>query len=108
MSQYNTTKPRYGQGRACDMAPCAHDTAGWGLRHSAGGLRHGLLGAPRYGHARAPGRACAHLGVLAGPADYALGAPSLFFDSVLFLSYCLDTAHEHCSSQKKIEKKLIK
>ena len=32
-----------------------------------------------------------------GPAGCALGAPSLFLDSVLFLSHCLDTVHEHCS-----------
>ena len=38
----------------------------------------------------APGRA-------AGPAGCALGAPSLFFDSVLFLSHRLDTVREHCS-----------
>ena len=31
------------------------------------------------------------------PVGCALGAPSLFLDSVLFLSHCLDTVHEHCS-----------
>ena len=39
----------------------------------------------------APGRA-------AGPAGCALGAPSLFFDSVLFLSHRLDMVHEYYSS----------
>ena len=38
----------------------------------------------------APGRA-------ARPASCALGAPSLFFDSVLFLSHRLDMVREHCS-----------
>ena len=42
-------------------------------------------------------RAWAHLGVLAGSAGCALGAPSQFLDSVLFLSHCWDTIHEHCS-----------
>ena len=51
------------------------------------------------------GHACAHLGVLAGPTGYALGAPSLFLDSVLFPSHCLDTVHEHCSSQIFLKKK---
>ena len=37
-----------------------------------------------------PGRAV-------GLAGYALGAPNLFFDSVLFQSYRLDTVREHCS-----------
>ena len=55
---------------------------------------------------RAPGRACVHLGVLARSAGCALGAPNLFLDSVLFLSHCLDTVHEHCSSQKNFKKKL--
>ena len=46
----------------------------------------------------APGRA-------AGPAGCALGAPSLFFDSVLFLSHRLDKVREHCSSPNFFEKK---
>ena len=72
-------------------------------RHgTVGRLRHGQLGHDTAlracgtvgGHdhdtairARAPGRACAHLGVLAGSAGCAFGAPSLFLDSVLFLSH---------------------
>ena len=42
------------------------------------------------------------------PAGCALGAPSLFLDSILFLSHCLDIVHEHRSSQKKFEFFLIK
>ena len=69
--------------QACDTAGVLATTRRWG--------------APRYGHVRAPRRACAHLGVLAGPAGCALGAPSLFlaqFDSVLFLSQFLDIVRE--------------
>ena len=32
-------------------------------------------------------------------AGYALGAPSHFLDSVLFLSHCFDTVHEQCSQK---------
>ena len=55
--------------------------------------------------ARAWACLCAH-GCAAGPAGCALGAPSLFLDSVLFLSHFLGTVHEHCSSQKFSKKKL--
>ena len=68
---------------ACDTALEACDTAGWGR------------------HDRPRERTWACLGVLARPTGCALGAPSLFLDLVLFMSHCLDTVHEHCSSQKK-------
>ena len=35
-----------------------------------------------------------------GPTGCALGAPSLFLDSVLFLSHCLDTVHQIFSKKK--------
>ena len=84
-----------------DMARQGHDTslarAAHGQDKAACALRHGHTpcdtagghdcSSPRHGHARAPGCACARLGVLAGPAGCALGAPSLFLDSVLFLSH---------------------
>ena len=61
---------------------------------------------PRHCHVRAclgePWRTCVHLGVLAGSAGCALGAPNLFLDSVLFLSHCLDTVHHKKFSKKKI------
>ena len=75
-------------------------------RHAAQRLRHGRLGAcdtaplrPRYG-ARAPGRAC----VRKLAQGCALGAPSLFLDSVLFPSHCSDTVHHKNFSEKKIMK----
>ena len=55
--------------------------------------------------------ACAWLcapGWAGWPAGCALGALSLFLDSVLFLSHFLDTVHEHCSSQIFFEFFLIK
>ena len=51
------------------------------------------------------GQACARLGApgcVAGPAGCALGAPSLFLDSVLFLSHFLGTVH-HKNFQKKVK-----
>ena len=53
-------------------------------------------------HARAWARLCAP-GYAAGPAGSALGAPSLFLDSILFMSHFLGTVHEHCSSQNVFE-----
>ena len=71
----------------CDTAEChGHDTA---------------VAAQNKAHARAPGRACAHLGGLVRPTGCALGAPSLFLDSILFLSHFLVTVHH-----KKIPKKI--
>ena len=68
-------------------------------QHGALSLRHGLLG-PATWHwagcdtaACAPGHVFARLCVLAGPAGCALGALSLFLDSVLFLSHFLGTVH---------------
>ena len=64
----------HGQGRACDTAPCAHDTAVPG--HDTAGLRPATQPggqaatrhweAPRHDHAHVPGHACANLGVLLG------------------------------------------
>ena len=77
---------RHGQGHACDMAPCAHDTAGPG--HDTTGLRpatqpggpscNTALGAPRHGHAHVPGHACAHLGVMLGQQAVHLVHPACF------------------------------
>ena len=70
-------------------APC-HDTTGDTATIRQPCARLGLLGAC----ACAFGRACwacwvlVHLAWLFG----------LFFDSMIFLSHCLDSVHEHCSS----------
>ena len=72
------------------------------LRHGSLVLQHDRLG----GHDTTTARAWACLcvpGCAAGPVGCALGAPSLFLDSILFLSHFLGTVHEHCSSQKKFE-----
>ena len=70
----------------------------WALGWERGARRRGAWGAQagragRWAQARglcAPGHA-------AGPTGCALSAPSLFFDSVLFLSHRLDTVREHRS-----------
>ena len=87
-------------------------------RYDAGAGPMTRLWGPRHGRLRAAtwrlattirpcvcplGRACEHLG--AGPTSCALSAPSLFLDLVLFMSHCLDSVHEHCSSQKIFAKK---
>ena len=90
---------------ACDR----HGTARRGVGQGAQGCGarrtlHGSQGRARVrcdtagqlDHDTAPRRACAHLGMLVGPAGCALGSLSLFltrFDSVLFLSQFLDTVH---------------
>ena len=77
---------------ACDTAINACDTAG--------GHGQDMAAAPTTRPcAREPGRAYAHLGVLAESAGCAHCALVQFFDLVLFLSHYLDTVHEHCSSQ---------
>ena len=76
------------QGRAracCDTAGPGHDTAGPGCDTALGG-------GARYGHVRAPRRAWC-----IGWASWGLVPPVWFFDSVVFLSHCLDQVHEHCS-----------
>ena len=88
--------PRHGHGTAVparahthDTAPCAHDTTG--PSHDTAWPRPPTLRdtVDHYGHdtaMRAPGSACAHLGVLARPAGCALGAPSLFLTQFFLLS----------------------
>ena len=68
--------------RRCDMTAWRYDTAGWA----------------------ATTRPLRTLGCAVGPAGCALGVPSLFLDLVLFLSHFLGTVHEHCSSQKNLNK----
>ena len=90
----NTTQPSQDTARGAPATRCPApttrpvgtcDTAGWGLHYT-----------------------CA----LAGPGWVLCALNSVltqFLDSVLFLSHCLDTVHEHCSSQKKkLKKKLNK
>ena len=45
-------------------------------------------------YVRMPGRACAHLGVLAGSASCAHCALVQFLDTLLLLSHCLNTVHK--------------
>ena len=95
----------------CLRTAHGHDTAACALRH--GRLRacdtttvpttrplcprHGRPQRPRYGPCA---RLCAPVGQ-----GCALGAPSQFLDSILFLSHCLDTVHEHCSQDFSKKKK---
>ena len=85
-------------------------------RHGSLRLRYGRAAKPRYiaglattmPRAREPGRAWC-----AGWASWGLMQPVWFltwfiFYSVVFLSHCLDSVHEHFSLQKKIHKKKFK
>ena len=77
------------QGRAYDTVARPMTRPAVGLRHDAMGARHDV--SARCAHSlSAP---CAR----PGSGGYALGAPSQFLDSVLFLSHCVDTVHEHGS-----------
>ena len=97
-------RPRHDHGEPATRRWGACDTMLGRPRHDAGVLATRPLWLATRPCARAPGCVSAHLGVLAGSAGCALGAPSLFLDSVLFMSHCLDTVHEQCSSQIFLEK----
>ena len=92
-----------GAGRACRWA--LGELARWALRHGRGAscdTAEGPAATRRWSatirlHTRGHVCGLGTLGRAAGPAGCALGAPSLFFDSVLFLSHRLDTVREHCS-----------
>ena len=73
------TWPRFNARERCDTASQATTRPA--------GAYDTVLGAATIRPHAWPGRACAHLGVLAGSTGCALGAPSLFLDSVLFLSH---------------------
>ena len=103
------------QRRAGTRRRARHDAGLTGARHGAcrsttrgaqgrAALRHGRLVCHDTATTHAWACLCAP-GCAAGLASCALGAPSLFLDSLLFLSYFLGTVHEHCSSQKIFEKK---
>ena len=82
---------------------CTYDTA-----QALGAGRPGRTGWARGVQARwAQAGGLCTFGRAAGPVGCALGALSLFFDSVLFLSHRLDTVREHCSSQKKFFKNYL-
>ena len=140
MSQYNTTKPRYGQ---AGRAMLDHDTTTtpttqrWGRPRQGAtrraGSGHGAHGTARRGasvrteiwppglrHGQAwPATRCyctPDTATLVRPGRGLCVQAGLWlctlctcpvFDSVLFLSHCLDTVHEHCSSQKKKKFKIF-
>ena len=97
-------RPGWGVARAAQRGRRGAHGAGARGAQGRATLRHGRLG----GHDTASARAWACLCTprcAAGPAGCVLGAPSLFLDSVLFLSHFLGTVNENCSSQKIFKKK---
>ena len=116
------TSAREGAGRA--GAHVKHRRAGHGTQARRGRTGAGALGAgsrgaatlqpgaatrpgsrPRYGaglaKTRPRARGLGAAGACRMSCGCALDAPSLFLDSVLFLSHCLDTVHHKKFSKKK-------
>ena len=100
MSRHGQPSHDTAQGQHLQHRKTPYDTA-ISACDTAGGHGHDTAAAPTTRPSvRAPGRSCAHLGVLAGSTGCVLVQ---FLDSVLFLSHCLETVHEHCSSQNFFE-----